>query len=47
MRRMFNDLLIFVLLWVLLIVGYGVAVETLLFPVREFDSYSVIDVVYR
>ena len=47
MHEMFSDLFVFFCLWLLLIVGYGVAVQALLFPLRSFDGFTALEVVTR
>ncbi len=46
-RRMMRDMLSFVALLVIFIAGYGVAIQTILFPSREFDDIAVASVLYR
>lgn len=47
MTRMVKDVLAFVALVAVFLVGYGVATQGILFPLREFDYQSFENVVYR
>ncbi len=46
-RGMLLDLVVFLCLLGVLMLGYGIAIEALLFPYREFDKYTVLNVIYR
>ena len=46
-KRMFLDLFVFACLLLLLMLGYGIAVQALIFPERAFDGYSVLNIIYK
>ena len=46
-KAMLKDLFVFFCLLFVLMAGYGIAVEALLYPYRNFDLYSFVDVFYR
>lgn len=46
-KRMMLDLFVFFCLLLVVMFGYGIALEALLFPAREFDQYSVLNVVFK
>lgn len=47
MRRMLLDVFVFFCLLVLMMLAYGIAIEALVFPFRAFDTYTVLNVVWK
>lgn len=47
MRRMAVDVVVFVALTAIFLFSYGIASQSLLFPLRNFDQRTVINVFYR
>jgi hypothetical protein len=47
LRRMLMDLFVFFCLLVLVMLGYGIAIQAMLYPYRDFDQYTVLNVIYK
>lgn len=47
MTRMLKDVAIFIFLLLVFLFGYGVAAQSLLFPLRDFDYQSAENVIFR